>query len=381
MLKKWLHAWQNQPRGTLIERIYFAAGAAILGLDLLLGPFNGGNEGISAFNIATAALSFLALTLTGFFPAAGGTLVITILTVTAMLNGDASVYGIGVYLVAADWAYRGWLSLAIVGPVLVEGCNIIISGDPGYVLAFIIGTSLALPVGMGFRWHSMRAENLRKEIESTRELAKQEAVDGLRAELHDTVARNLAQLTVATQNLLIGQDTEAKAARIENLARESLNLVRSLIKDQDAKTQPQSIGEAIEGCQSILSEKGISLDVLNRESAEQNLTESQMAIITLAIQEGGLNILKYGRKKSAASLRFEIENDSSITMFMISEIAATEEEILFDTGGYGLVNLAARARPSGGDAFGWQDGNKWILTMFLPKAPKATDQIGALDAE
>lgn len=377
MLMKLVNAWKTQPRGSSIERIVFGASGALFVLLFLLDFrfFTAAN--LLVTNATALFFGVAALLLTGFFPATGGTLLFVVILISGLFSAELSFLGLGIYLVAANWMYRGWYLPAVVGPLVVEGTNLGVTGNNGFIVAFILGMAIAAPAGLGVRWQSRRAELLEDQLRHVQEVAREEATDRLKSELHDTVARNLAQLILAAQKLPRGSEGTEESERIEALARNSLDAIRTLIKGQEAAPKSGSIEEAIASSKTMLREKKITLEVAGDESVCENSTHDQASIASLAIQEGALNILKYGRSHSTAELTFDMDDDSSLTMAFIN-VVGKAEEVVFLAGGFGLVNLTARAQSMGGDAYGWLDDDKWILTLTVPSV-RTKDPIGELN--
>lgn len=377
MVTKLVNAWKNQPRGSLTERIAFAASGALFLILFLpdLGHF--GTIEILVANVVVLLCGVAALLLTGFFPATGGTLLFVVMIVAGMLDTELGFLGFGIYLVVADWMYRGWYIPAIVGPLIVEGTNMVLNSNTGFITAFILGMAIAVPAGLGLRCQSRRAGLLEDQLRHVQEIAMEEATDRLKSELHDTVARNLAQLVLAAQKLPRSSESTEEPERIEALARSSLDAIRTLIKGQETAPKSSSMREAIASSKTMLQEKKITLEVAGEEKVCENSTHDQADLVSLAIQEGALNILKYGRSHSTAQLIFDMDDDRSLTMTFMNEVG-TAEEVVFIAGGFGLVNLTARAQSMGGDAYGWQDNDKWILTLTVPSA-RTENQIGDLN--
>lgn len=340
------------------------------------------------FAIVAILLSGIFLALTGWHPAMGGTVVIAIGTLMVLVPNDtvgSSLMFLGIFAVAADWISREWWIAAV--PALLVPQTVQLSASH-QLLADSFGAALASSIailgGLLLRHFEHReyileqkqatAEEERAMAEDALELAtrsQKEIRQDLAATLHDTLAADLVRIALSSRSLatMIDSSEVAETAReLEEASRATLRDLRTLITTTTTAQQDKTATTAtvIQTCETMLSGRSIQLSADLPENLDAWCSIDLRKNIALIIQEGALNILKYGKADSKASLSIEISDETAIDIMMVNECTTEHIEDHSEiSGGFGLENLSTRIANTGGFLEASQRIDRWVLVAHL----------------
>ncbi|MFT3943904.1 MAG: histidine kinase [Ancrocorticia sp.] len=218
------------------------------------------------------------------------------------------------------------------------------------------------------------AEEKRSAAEEALELAvlaQKEIRQDLAATLHDTLAADLVRIALSSRSLAETIDdprVSEIAEELEDASRATLRDLRAVIattKAQRVEEAEPTIASVVQTCGVMLSRRNIKFSADLPENLDAGCSAGLKKNIALVIQESSMNILKYGKDGSEASLSIEIAEeavDIMITNECASEPIGHQDEI---TGGFGLTSLSARIADAGGFLDASHRGNRWVLVAHL----------------
>lgn len=374
----------EQPRGTQARRIIFGGLAALL---LLLDVFSwyGSGKDPSALDVEPLVATCLALALTGWLPATGGTLFALVTATILLVPGDSGIVFplVGVFAVVADWISRKWYLPALVALALVQVPQFLTSTNwLADVVGFLLGLAVAVPIGLGVQWSEERAGALRQEVKVSQVAAESAAAlvrRDLNLALHDTVAQDLVRIIVAGQSAArrtTDPQTAEEVQELSELARDAMRHVRALMGDVGVgHTDPvQPLGDILATCQAMLAGRAITLDADLPGDIDAVCSLRQRSVLGLVLREGTTNILKYARVGTTAHLSVEVLEDgrAAVTMANLIDPAADDTRGAL-SGGYGLDSLTERAAREGGSLHFGSNGGTWLLSVTVPRIPIPED--------
>ncbi|WP_129587631.1 histidine kinase [Actinomyces minihominis] len=325
---------------------------------------------------------FFALALTAgliafaVWPRFGGLLYLVIAVAEGIVWSGVVLPYLGLYIVVADWISRRWYLAALIAWLAVEGTHY--ARRPGPLTASTLIetgflTMCSIIIGAAALWYRSRVGELQAEVVSTRkEIEEAEASVRVRLSrgLHDTVARDLVRLLVACQNATtesVGDSATDSLNKIEYLARQSLKNLRRLMEAPSNKTAAPNLRSTIDTCQRMLAGRKIVLASTLPEVTDLAASPEQLEAIELAVQEGSLNVLKYGRENSISELNIEADESGHLELTLSS---LTEPDRLCQpelAGGFGLANLRSRIETTGGRLLAGPVGDKWLLAVSFAR--------------
>lgn len=390
----WSEEIAEQPRSlttNFMRRVGFLAfSLVLLTLDLWSAAIHHQSFSLAIVRVLPSAI-FLALT--GWHPAIGGTIVISIATLTALSPDNtinSSLMFLGIFAVAADWISRDWwisavLALLVPQTTQLAASNQLVADSFGMVL----GSSIAIVGGLllGHFEHRVHLQEQRRAAAEHERAAAEEALklavqaqkeirQDLAATLHDTLAADLVRIALSSHSLaaMINNSEVAETAQeLEEVSRATLRDLRTLITTTRSPQQEKAVTTAsvIQTCQTMLSGRNIKLSPDFPETLDASCSDDLKKNIALIIQESAMNILKYGKDGSEASISIEVSGEAAIDLMIVNECATERIEDQGEiAGGFGLDSLAARIANTGGFLEANQKEDRWVLVAHLVEQVK-----------
>ncbi len=224
------------------------------------------------------------------------------------------------------------------------------------------------------------AEEERIAAEEALELAVQaqkEIRQDLAATLHDTLAADLVRIALSSHSLATTIDNSevAETAReLENASRSTLQHLRAVIattKVQHIKGPEPTIASVIKECSLMLSRRNIKISSKFPENLDARCSTDLKKNIALIIQESSMNILKYGKADSGASISIETSGEAAIDIMIANECTTEHIEDHGEiSSGFGLENLSNRIINTGGFLEASRRGDRWVLVAHLVEQVK-----------
>lgn len=370
----------EQPKGTRARRVIFGALAVLL---LLLDVFSwyASSTDPSVLDVEPLIAVCLALALTGWLPATGGTLYALVTGTVLLAPGDSGITFplVGVFAVVAEWISRKWYLQAVLALALVQVPQFLTSSNwQADTMGLLLGLAVSVPIGLGVQWSEERAGALRQEVKVSQVAAESAAAlvrRDLNLALHDTVAQDLVRIIVSGQSAArrtTDPQTAEEVQELSELARDAMRHVRALMGDVGVgHTDPvQPLGDVLATCQAMLAGRAITLDADLPEDIDAVCSLRQRSVLGLVLREGTTNILKYARVGTTAHLSVEVLEDgtAAVTMANLIDPAADDARGAL-SGGYGLDSLTERAAREGGSLHFGSNGGTWLLSVTVPRIP------------
>ena len=338
------------------------------------------------------ALFLLALTLPlcAIHPPLFELLYITIFLTSAYIGLQQSLTSpvVGAYVLVGVWLVRSWIVPGLLLLVLTEASLVVVSPYPGLqAVGALFGSGITIALSLAIRYFRLktakanaRAEFSRQQAEQARreaEQAKREARQASRlirkqlaAQLHDTIAKDLAHLAIDAQQLSL-QGT-ASATELTALAEQAIaasKRIKPTIMQLDTESGRANITETISLVTKMLSTRNIALETEISENLDPQVTRQQALLACLVIREAATNILKYAPTGTTASLEVTREPDGAITITTSNTIGDSPANI-GTTGGFGLANLERQITTNGGELEYSHTPARWILWATIPTGGK-----------
>ncbi|WP_249289348.1 sensor histidine kinase [Mobiluncus mulieris] len=338
------------------------------------------------------ALFLLALTLPlcAIHPPLFELLYITIFLTSAYIGLQQSLTSpvVGAYVLVGVWLVRSWIVPGLLLLVLTEASLVVVSPYPGLqAVGALFGSGITIALSLAIRYFRLktakanaRAEFSRQQAEQARleaEQARREARHAsslvrkqLAAQLHDTIAKDLAHLAIDAQQLSL-QGT-ASATELTALAERAIatsKRIKPTILQLDTESGRANITETVSLVTKMLSTRNITLQNDVSENLDPQVTRQQALLACLVIREAATNILKYAPTDTTASLEVTREPDGTITITTSNTIGDSPANI-GTTGGFGLANLERQITTNGGELEYSHTPARWILWATIPTGGK-----------
>lgn len=362
------------PRERGSKLAYFASGAAMMVLELVPSL-----RVDSPSVYATVVLLGLSLALAvapwiGFL----GDLFYIALFVIADLFGHGSSFVfpvIGVFLIVVVWIIEHHALRAILLLAGTAALGIALSENPLARLASeAVIAVLVLAIGFVLRAYSDRAAVSARELAAQRR-ASREAVASVRgelaAQLHDTIAKDLARVAILAQNLAIAHPELAREITpMATIAQDASRRLRPMIMDLNLAVARPSLRAAVKESTIMLRSRAIVLNVEMVADIDELLCRQAMLTASLFVREAATNVLKYGQPSTSAKLYVDL-GESELAL-MISNQIATDPGDHTLTGGFGLANLQSRIESEGGRMGFASTGTQWMINATIPNHAAST---------
>lgn len=277
-----------------------------------------------------------------------------------------SMPGFGVYLIVVVWLIQHWNLRALTLLAAMVAFNTWQDKDPGQrIIGELFLVALILAIGYSLRFITDRARKSEKQLMKSRQSAA--AIrEELATQLHDTTAKDLAQVAISVENLAVAHpELAAETAPIVTLAREAAGRIRPLIMNLNVKAAPPSLDQAIQDSRTMLRTRGLTLKVDPEGKLDKQLTRQTIQTAALFVRETATNALKYSENDTSVDLLIDLDGDT-ISLLMASTISSTPVPPQY-TSGYGLVNLQSRIEGEGGKMLFTRRHNRWIINAIIPR--------------
>ncbi|MBB5845642.1 two-component system sensor histidine kinase UhpB [Mobiluncus mulieris] len=264
-----------------------------------------------------------------------------------------------------NWVWQGLLLYASTSAVLL-----IRAEDITLTLIFLcLQFAVSLIVGLLMRQQRDYTALLQGYLDSSGLAAEQirsQLRRELAAQLHDTTAKDLAQISLAAQKLRDDPSsvTSEALAELASAASAAAKRIRPMILNLDISRESISLEKALVESRKMLTARGITLDVVVPKGTDQLLTRQQQLVASLVVRESASNILKYAPENSLASLELSLDEARNLSVYSQNRVAEHPDTSF--TGGYGLRNLEDKITSEGGELLFGKSGDKWNLSVEIP---------------
>lgn len=277
-----------------------------------------------------------------------------------------SMPGFGINLIVVVWLIQHWNLRALTLLAAMVALNTWQDADPGRrILGEVFLAVLVLAIGYSLRFITDRTRKTERQLMKSRQSAA--AIrEELARQLHDTIAKDLAQVAISVENLATTHpELATETAPIVTLAREAAGRIRPLIMNLNAKAVPPSLDKAIQDSRTMLRTRGLTLKVDPEGKLDKHLTRQTIQTAALFVRECATNALKYSENDTGVDLLIDLDGEA-ISLLMASTISTTPVPPQY-TSGYGLVNLQSRIEGEGGKMLFTRRNNRWIINAIIPR--------------
>ncbi|WP_303195040.1 sensor histidine kinase [Cutibacterium sp.] len=285
--------------------------------------------------------------------------------------------GFGISFLMVFWLMRSWIVPVAVVFLVDSVLSVALSDIPDVqVVSSALDIFLVFTIGLAFRWQNRRLMLAEQEkeraslslVKNRRELARQ---------LHDTTAKDLAQLAVLAQDLATRHpELSDDLAPLVKSAIQASRRIRPMILSIDTSATQPSLSQVIQQVKQMLNTRSITLDVVAPEGVDNGLTRQQQLTGALAIRECASNVFKYAPVESEANLVVDVQAGSGILTISLSNEISGAPPVLEMSGGYGLSNLGDRIRSEGGTMEVSNVGGQWLIYITIPVDNRETTEFG-----
>lgn len=381
--------------GTVVSRgralTFLLIGAALLITELTATAIY--RPPLKPLEMLLAAGLCLSVAALGPWPLAAGITFVVFTFAEAWVWTDLSLPTLGLFVVAAEWIAQRWYWRAGLVVAIATGAQLIGSFrasvsqggtlDFGPILfASSLGLACAILAGVVMqrsRYKSWRLEAALRESEQAlieaESRTRQELIEGL----HNSVGRDLSQLTMATNAALAQVESESDAAealeRLVWMSQVTMHDLRLLAEQAPVPALPRSLGQVVAECAVLLESRGIELSSDVQVDASQT-SNQRLRLMALAVEEASFNALKYAAPQSGSDLQIASGPGGALELTFASTLRDGAQEPGPQGWGFGLQNLESRARAEGGTLQFGPVGNRWLVAMTLP-SDTATPPVAA----
>lgn len=279
-------------------------------------------------------------------------------------TADLTFPVLGVYIICIAWIIRGWMipafaTLAAVGILLFKSSSHMSSQIISTLVMFTLISSTGLVLRSLVRKIRTSAQQLR---------AAQEASIAIRADLatqlHDTIAKDLARISITTQNIALNHpDLANELVPLADIAQNTARRIRSSILDLDVLANRHSLDQSISISAQMLTTRSITLSIDSEANLDAKLDRETITLASLFVRESATNALKYAPSASNVDLIIELAPEI-LSLTMRNDVAALPQAGI--TGGFGLSNLRQRIEASGGSLTFVHNDNEWVIISSIP---------------
>ncbi|MFT0847916.1 histidine kinase [Actinomycetaceae bacterium L2_0104] len=322
-----------------------------------------------------------------WFPAVAGSAVIGLVTVAQLFPSstvDLGLLFLGVFAVVLDWIARGWWVAAVLALCVPQITQLSTSQHfAADIFGVVLGSFFAIIGGLAVRHFENRNRILEQERTTAEEAleAAERAQEQIRREvastLHDTLAADLVRMSMSSHSLAMrSKDSEvaALARELEESSRSTLRDLRAVIaaaRSQQRNEHIQSTGEVTQTCRDMLAGRNIEFEVDIPEGLDEKCSIDLRKNLSLVIQEGAVNILKYAKAGSQATLSVQMSVGGDVDLMLVNERGNDlPEDGGALSGGFGLESLQARIASSGGFLQVSRRESRWIMVAHLVEPAK-----------
>ncbi|WP_216387199.1 sensor histidine kinase [Arcanobacterium phocae] len=280
-------------------------------------------------------------------------------------TSNLALPALGVYLICITWMIRKRLIPALI-TLALTGCMFLDFSEPlrpqlfREIVMFVSITSIGTALCFLVNRVKLSAQNLEEARQASATIRA-----NLAAELHDTIAKDLAQIAITAQNISLNHPHLAhELDPLSHMAQNAAHRIRPIILNLDSHAQQQSLDEAITMSATMLTTRSITLNIDSESHLDAKLDHQTINLTSLFVREAATNALKYAPPNTIVDLIIELSSNT-ISLTMRNDIA--EQNIPTHlTGGYGLANLQQHIHTSGGNLSFFRHDNEWVIIATLP---------------
>ncbi|MBT1035383.1 hypothetical protein KJY78_03325 [Canibacter sp. lx-45] len=282
----------------------------------------------------------------------------------------------GVFLIVVVWLIRHHSIAAISLLAGVSLLGILLSENPLVrTVSEIVVIVIVLSVGFTLRVFNDRKGISERSLATARQESRRALVSvrsELAAWLHDTIAKDLAQMAISAQNLAAAHPELAhEMESLTTIAQDASRRLRPMIMDLRFSVAAPSLHAAVKESASMLRSRSIVLNADMVSDIDLLLSRQAMLTASLFVRETATNALKYGQASSAIELYVDL-NDDEVALMMSNQISTEHTNHAF-TGGFGLANLQSRIEREGGRMSFASTGTQWIINATIPNLQNSTE--------
>ena len=282
---------------------------------------------------------------------------------------DSSTF-YGIYVIAALWIMRSWTIPGLLLIVVLDAYTFYFAETWQIALLSVcVLTLLTLGFAFTFRYQNKKLRQTEDALELAEETGEKLRQD-LASQLHDTIAKDLTQISIIAQQLerTSSDENREQLEELSALASRTARQIRPTILNLNSERTTYTLAQAIADSVTMLTARSITLNVETPSDMDAVLSRRQKQSISLIVREGATNILKYAPAKSSAHLTIEIDELSNAYVSMSNLLTPPDKQKNMPeiTGGFGLANLENRIREEGGELTFWQTSTRWMLSATLP---------------
>lgn len=318
----------------------------------------------------------VSLAAAGGYPRAAAGTYASILMIALLLPSSVITVGVltfGVYAIAALWIYKGWRLAAVLCLIVYSAVHIPGDYNTAAFLEILLGTALAVLLGIGSRHLSEQLWRARTQLaqEKTHALeALAEAKRSTALALHDTAAAHLVRAIAAQEEALafVGPQASEPLTAALGATRAAMADLRLIIDSSTSNLPlPDSLHEVLTEGMRLLSYRGIVLEPDTEADLIEDLDSETRALLLMIIREGCINVFKHGARNSTASLTVESSGSArfpGLGLTLVNVIGTDEKNEV--AGGIGLAGLARRASLMGASIETHRIEERWLLSAGIP---------------
>lgn len=286
---------------------------------------------------------------------------------------------LAIYIIVGNWIVRSWLVPGVVLCTLVEAC-LIWNSDvlATQAVSSLFGSGITIIISLTIRKLKQKEDRAHEQIELAHvegEQAINDVREQLAAQLHDTLAKDLAQIVIIIQQLVAkGEASKKDLLSLEKLATTASQRLRPTILKLNNEAGRTNISQTIALVSKMLSTKNICLNTQLSPDIDSILSRQQALLSGLAIREGCTNILKYTPSNTTASLSVDVGKEGAVHISLSNKM---NQNLISPgiTGGFGLTNVEQQLAASDGILVYGQQGDRWIFYAEIPDGRKrASDE-------
>lgn len=328
----------------------------------------------SALGVAVCALYF-SIAIVGWLPATGGLIFLGAslyveVTTDLSIRVPLWIFFVGSCLVIATWLSRGWIGMTAVAvicaPIAGALHTVFFTTQEPFVIA-LGSLTASLTIGGVLNQRRVEIEKLRAKATETEEQVHQHLV----VALHDTTASDMTRMILSLESIVDRVDDQSTRDAIDEAlgyARQAMRGLRSIIGStaQMIPSLSQDPLKVIEQSRIMLAVRGIRLDAEYPEDLDSLGSRYIRELISLVIQEGTTNAVKYAAEHSMVTLTVEDLGTRRFEIIMKNQLSdQTLENDRTLRGGYGLTLLRQRIEEAGGHLVAGATDTTWMLVAEL----------------
>lgn len=286
------------------------------------------------------------------------------------LSHNIAYAALGTTIIVISWIVENWVWQGLLLYASTSAVLLIRAEDITLTLIFLcLQFAVSLIVGLLMRQQRDYTALLQGYLDSSGLAAEQirsQLRRELAAQLHDTTAKDLAQISLAAQKLRDDPSsvTSEALAELASAASAAAKRIRPMILNLDISRESISLEKALVESRKMLTARGITLDVVVPKGTDRLLTRQQQLVASLVVRESASNILKYAPENSLASLELSLDEARNLSVYSQNRVAERPDTSF--TGGYGLRNLEDKITSEGGELLFGKSGDKWNLSVEIP---------------